>query len=261
MTAKSNDKAFLHAYYAPKVWWRVALFWVWYTLATIIYPRLSSLVFFRRLVDKPVQVEGLENLPTVGSFVLTANHYRGAITLDVIAAIYAVVQQARPEFKEEFILVVGQRPSKRKKKPPIPSRLTKKLINYAYQRWSKNAVRITLGNECASIKALREWKLRVKQNPALVFPEGKARLVFGNIRPGAGRWLNSLGLPIIPVGVWWHNGGWHVRIGKPLIWSARSELFEVQLGLNIAALLPQELTGQWSNKLKLWQEVHRVAAE
>jgi 1-acyl-sn-glycerol-3-phosphate acyltransferase len=261
MAAKSDDKAFLPAYRAPRVWWRVALFWIWYTIATVIYPRFSSLVCLRRFADKPIQVEGLENLPISGSFVLAANHYRGAITLDVIAAILATVKQVRPEVLEEFILVVGQRASKRKKKPPIPARLTKKLINYSYRRWSKNVIRVALGNERASIKALREWKMRVKQHPALVFPEGKARLVFGNIRPGAGRWLNSLGLPIIPVGVWWYNGGWHVRIGKPIKWSVRPELFEAQLGLNIAALLPKELTGQWSSKLKIWQEVHRVATE
>src|SRR5262249_32838586 len=59
-----------------------------------------------------------------------------------------------------------------------------------------------------------------------------------------------------PVGVWWHQDRWHVRFGKPIEWSSRTELRDVQLGLSIASLLPSEIASSWQEDLCRWRSAH-----
>jgi hypothetical protein len=201
-------------------------------------------------------VAGKEFLPAQGTFILAANHYKGSATLDVATAIFFAAGQARPEFAEQFLLIAGQRQRKRTRPRPLPARVIKRVTDFTYRRWHKTILRIALGNERTSIKALREWRKRLRQQPALVFPEGKAMLQFNVVRAGAARWLQAQNIPVIPVGVWWQNGIWHISFGKAIQWSPRRELYDLQLGLNIAALLPKELAPRWQKGLQQWKAVH-----
>jgi len=119
---------------------------------------------------------------------------------------------------------------------------------------------IPLDNPRSSIALLRAWRHRVGRQPALVFPEGRARLRFGAMRPGSGRWLAALAVPTQPVAVWWQHGHWQVRIGAAVQWSARADLHEEQLGPAIADLLPVELAQAWQHSLTRWRAAHRAAS-
>jgi 1-acyl-sn-glycerol-3-phosphate acyltransferase len=242
----------------PKRWGQVVLFWLVFAVTTLTNRRLSWLVKARRIGENPVLVEGLENIPEPGVFTLAVNHYKGSRTIDVIAAIYDAINRTRPELRDEYLLVVGHRRRKRTNPTPILTRIIRRMYDLNYRVWQKNALRIALGNDRASIRALREWRGRAKTQPTLVFPEGKSNLEFVKVREGSGRWLESLNVPVLPVAVWWEKGYWQVRFGPPVRWSERPELHDLQLGLNIARLLPLELAPLWQDRLQQWQEANWI---
>lgn len=248
----------LRAYYGRPTPGRWLIFWAGFTFETFTRRRLSRVVKWR-LGEARLEVKGLENLPEGAGFVLAANHYHGWPAFDVVGAVFAAASRGRPDVADRLAIIVGRRERVRQGKPPIPARLTRRLLNFAYQRWSANVERLPLGNQRASIQTLREWRSRARQQPTLVFPEGKARLQFGLVRPGAGRWCARLGVPVVPVGVWYYEGGWQVRIGKPIEWARRAELHDVQLGLAIADLLPPEIAPRWQNGLAQWRAAHEIS--
>ncbi len=230
---------------------RWLVFWPGYTFETLTRRRLSRIVKWRSWGIR-VEVQGLENIPKGPGFILAANHYRGWPVLDVIAVIFKTVRLGRPELANNCAVIIGERERRQPSPPPLPARLLRRGYRWMYRRWALNTALLPLDNRRASVKTLREWRIRVQHQPMLVFPEGKARLEFGLLRRGSGRWAASLGVPVVPVGVWWHKAVWQVRIGRPVNWSPRNELHDVQLGLGIAHLLPPELAPRWQKGLSQW---------
>ena len=109
---------------------------------------------------------------------------------------------------------------------------------------------VPLGNEVASsLSGLKEWRKRAREQPVFVFPEGVTGKEFREVRYGSGRWLRSLGVPVVPVAVWFEDGQWHVRFGPTVQWTKRSDLDDTRLGLAIARLLPEHEHGAWSELL------------
>ncbi|MDX1990861.1 MAG: hypothetical protein SF029_00630 [bacterium] len=200
-------------------------------------------------------VAGLEHLPTTGYFVLAVNHFSGRAALDAGAAVMQAVGQARPDALSHTLFIIGQRTRSTSPPPDTPVR---RFLNWIYQRWTHNALRIPFGGAEPSLVGLREWRKR--QQAMFVFPEGRASIPFRQIRPGAGEWLSRLEMPTIPVAVWWQrDGGWQVRFGAAIEWATRTELRDMQLGLAIAALLPPELAPDWQSTLKRWRALHGVS--
>ncbi len=243
---------------------RVPLFWTSFLLESGGRRRLAPLVRRRLGTAWPPQAHGLAHLPSTGTFVLAANHYGGRRALDTIAAILAAANEARPDLADRYLLITGQRVRPASRGTPLLARLSRMLVGLAFRRWARHTLRLPLGNtqrhpsgrSSASIAVLREWRRRAALQPSLVFPEGRARLAFEALRPGAGRWLATLGVPVLPVGVWWADGVPHVRLGAPMRWSHRAELRDAQLGLAIAALLPSELVPAWAPAMARWRAAH-----
>jgi hypothetical protein len=79
--------------------------------------------------------------------------------------------------------------------------------------------------------------------------------VFKEIRPGAGRWLAGMGVPVLPVSLWWQSDRqlWQIVFGPPLEWSEDPRLHDLQLGLEIALGLPPEEAPDWQEDLAGWQ--------
>jgi hypothetical protein len=166
----------------------------------------------------------------------------------------------RPDLAGRYLLVAGVRERGPNARPPL-DRAWRELVALAFRRWQGNAIRIPLGNDRTSVAQLRGWRRRAAWQPALVFPEGRARRRFGRVRPGSGRWLASLGAPVVPAGVWREaDGGWRVRFGAAVSWSHRPDLRDLQLGLAIAGLLPAELAPDWQPALAAWHAAHQPAA-
>lgn len=236
---------YVHRRYRPRV-----IFWCRFVVETCSKRRLPPLVAARLGREKQaLTISGLEHVPLHGTFVLAVNHYNGRATLDVAAAVLHAVGQTRLDAVERMLFVVGSREHSKKRS------LVARLLNCVYARWSGHAIRIPLGNEQSSVIGLRAW--RERNQPVFVFPEGRARLHLGRMRHGAGRWLSSLDLPVIPVGVWWEQeSGWHIVLSKPIRWTHRADLRDLQLGLALASLLPPDLAPDWQRDLERWHAAH-----
>jgi hypothetical protein len=196
-------------------------------------------------------------LPAAGPFVFAVNHYKAGLTVGSIAAVFMAAAAARPDVLEDGLLIVGQRV---RPLPPgtLPSRKLRALrwaAGWFLGRWSRHVLRIPLG-EALGLGSLRDFRKRAAVQPILVFPEGRAAVEFKETRPGAGRWLSALPVPTVPVAVWRCERGWHVCFGKPLRWSDRHDLHDLQLGLAIAAHLPPALAPTWQPLLARWRDAH-----
>ena len=207
-----------------------------------------------RIDGRLVTSKGLEHLPAKGAFVFAANHYYAGSTLDVIASVLGAAARVRPGIDGECAVVIGQRAMPRRRWFSRPLRWMARLV---FERWRKNFLRIRASAAAPTgIAELREWRLRARTQPTLVFPEGAANNVLGELRPGAGSWLAGLQIPVIPVGVWWNEGAWNVVFGAPIVWAARRDLRDLQLGLAMAKLLPPLLVPAWSEDLDRWHAAH-----
>lgn len=233
---------------------KVLCFWATFIRESFTLCRLAPLVDLWP-GTRSESVEGLEHLPAAGSFILALNHFGGGSTLGVLSATIKAVSRARPDSLESLLIVQGVRGR------TSGRGLLRRLVWYILARWKGHLIALPLGNESPSLTALREWRDRARQQPSLVFPEGRARLRFGTVRPGAGRWLASLEVPVLPVAVWCTKEGWHVRVGPIIEWSHRQELLDWQLGLNIATLLPEDLSSLWQEPLARWKGAYDAAVD
>jgi hypothetical protein len=234
---------------------RLALrFWAVFIWETLTQRRVARLIR-ARLHGETKIITGLAHLPPEGAFVLAVNHYNGRGALDVMAAVMQAVATTRPDAVDAMLFIAGGRAT-----PPtgIIPRLIWRMIVRIQQRWSRHLIRVPIKNDAPLVAGLRAW--RTRQQPTFVFPEGRGSLTLRRMRGGVGRWLHLLGLPVVPVAVWWERdeqgARWHVHIGKPLVWTHRPELRDLQLGLALASLLPPALAPVWQEDLKRWREAH-----
>lgn len=214
------------------------------TLTTLKFSHLLKLGAFSRGV---VSVEGLEHIPVGVPYTLAVNHFGGAGTTRVLGYTLKALSMKDPQAVDKLVVITGRRSSM-----DSPGNMIKRsvrwLVNWGFARWSDNVLRISLDEE-QSIKALRSWRKVAATRPTLVFPEGKARLNFGALRPGSGLWLRNLNVPVVPVAVFVEDGKWRVSFSKPIKWCKDMELSDAQLGLAIARMLPGALTPVWNKAL------------
>lgn len=233
-------------------------FWLCLIRETFGGRRVMPLIDARMASEQKCAVYGLDGIPREGAFILAANHYSGRAALDTVAAALAALSQARPDAVAQIMVIVGQnRKTPKNRVQAFIYRCVVGLLDAGYARWQAHIVRIPLKNPEPNPSGLRDWRRR--DQPAFVFPEGRASVPFGSIRRGAGRWLAALDLPVVPVAVWWQDGaGWTVRFGAPLEWTRCRDLRDVQLGLAMAALLPPDLAASWQSDLARWRTAHEA---
>jgi len=233
--------------------WASLWFWLGVAIETLT-SRSFSRVLSRRVRGRAVGAERTDAVPPEGGFVLAVNHYHAGLTLDVVAATLLSASRARRGVTDACTVVVGRRAPRHA--PTRWRRLVRSVAAAFFRRWSANVLCIPTGGDSPGVGELRAWRSRVADQPVLVFPEGVAGRELGSIRPGAGRWLAGLHVPVIPVGVWWGDAGWNVVFGAPISWSTRRDLRDLQLGLAMAALLPRELAPAWQPLLGRWRQAH-----
>lgn len=235
--------------------WRLH-FWVRAFLETLGRRRFSRLLG-ARVPEGAVDATGLEHLSSEGGVVFAVNHYHARLTFDVLAATLHAAARVRAGVHDACTVVVGQR----LRGGPVGRvrRFLRGFADWLFGRWSANAVRIP-NDERLGIGALRTVAARAAAGPLLVFPEGVAKGEFVDLRPGAGRFVAALRVPVVPVGVVLVAGRWRVSFGAPIEWAADRRLHDVQLGLAIAALLPGEAAPTWQPMLARWRTAHEAAA-
>lgn len=234
-------------------------FWSVVAIETFGRRRFARVVA-ARLAGRSARVVGADHVPREGPFVFAVNHYHAGLTLDVVSATLAGAAEHRPQAPDECSIVIGHRQVRRR------SRLARAVRWGAarfFARWSKNVLRIhTVAEQDGfGLAGMRAWRERAQSAPTLVFPEGVARGVLGAMKEGAGPWLSSLGVPVVPVGVWWSDEQWNVVFGAPLVWAKRRDLRDAQLGLALADLLPATLAPAWADLLSRFREVHAPPTE
>jgi len=231
-------------------------FWAIAIVETLGARRFAR-VLEARLQGRALDVSGAEHVPREGAFVLAVNHYHAGLTLDVIAATLRGASTVRASLESECAVVTGHR-VRSTRHPGRALRAMRWLVGRFFARWSANVVRIRMSGDDGvfGLAGMRAWRTRAEAGPTLVFPEGVAVGDLTQIRPGAGVWLASLGMPVIPVGVCWQGERWRVSFGAPMQWAKRRDLRDVQLGMAMAELLPDELAAAWGEMLARHREVH-----
>lgn len=220
-----------------------------------------SIVGLSRELAEPYWASGLENLPQDGSFVLAVNHTTVRWTPRLLASIHKATLERRPELAGEWLVVVGNRELRQERLRPWARPIAVRIrqgFERVYDLWNYNCLRLPMGNERVSPKALREWRTRAKTQPSIVFPEGRGATTFKEIRPGAGRWLATFDVPTIPLAVWWDEpkNGWVFDFGPAIEWASQSSLHDVQLGLALAEALPPAEAPDWQPALSRWRKAH-----
>jgi hypothetical protein len=237
-------------------------FWVIFFWQTFFGQR--DLRPLSREVADPYIVQGLENLPRDGVFTVAVNHNMRRWLPRLLASIHAAAAEIRPDLAADWLVIVGYRHAKIAGRPAWQQRYiltVRGVVDYLWRRWSHNALRLPMANkerDKVYIESLRIWKNRAQNQPTVVFPEGRGSQVFEEIRPGAGRWLAGLGVPVIPASVTWDEeaGRWHIVFGPAVRWSPNPRLHDLQLGLEIAYGLPSEAAPDWQNDLQRWRDAH-----
>lgn len=234
----------------------------WYLLLRQTLGERNLLPLSEEMRDRFV-VKGLEYLPKEGVFTLAVNHTLKRWTPRLLSAVHHATMQTRPELALDWLVIVGYWRANLEAKPFAVRWVVERIRAFytvAFDRWRYNCLRLPMQstnskNAQINLTALREWKGRAKKQPTIVFPEGIGARVFKEIRPGAGRWLANLGVPVLPVSVWWDSSLqlWHVGFGPTIEWSEDPELHDVQLGLEIALGLPPEEAPSWQEDLANWQ--------
>jgi hypothetical protein len=214
-------------------------------VSVLFYLKLLWLSLTQRKLTKAVnatasfipqcRVHNHENLPSEGSFVLACNKYVPGTVMQALCAALTGMSMARPAMVDDMLIVVGNDSSKRLN---WFARLFKAVANWVFARWHHNLVIVEMSPEKTTLAGLRDWRRRASKQPVFVFPEGRGSGHSLTVRPGAGRWLRGLGVPIIPTGVWYQNGCWHVRFGQPITLSSGNE--DVALGQAMAQILPAD---------------------
>jgi hypothetical protein len=233
----------------------------WFMLAKETLKERSILPLSREMLD-PFFPQELENLPEEGSFVLAVNHTNVRWTPRLLASVHHATIQRRPDLAKEWIVITGTREPRLEKLPYRWQRrfavTVKRLADRIFERWSYNCIRIPMADERLSLRAMREWRSRAKQQPSLVFPEGRGAMTFKEVRRGSGRWLANIGVPVLPVAAWWDEArnGWILDFGAPIEWAADPALHDLQLGLAIAEALPPEEAPDWQEALGRWHAAH-----
>lgn len=235
---------------APSLW-----FWVIFLTQTL---RGRDLLPLSREMRDSYQAEGLEHLPPGGVFTLAVNHTMRRWTPRVLASIHQATIEQRPDLARDWLVIVGYKEARLEGRPRSVQWLIlqiRRLHTGVYQRWTHNVLRLPMGNDRASVQALREWKKRAQRQPTIVFPEGRGYPTFEEVRPGAGRWLGALDVPVLPASVWWNEQAaqWHIVFGPCIEWSVNPRLHDLQIGLEIAERLPPTHAPLWQDDLEHWR--------
>ncbi len=235
---------------------------LWLKLTWQTFTSCDLLPLSREMSDSYI-ISGLEYLPPAGVFTLAANHTTSRWLPRLLAALHQATLLKRPELAADWIVIVGYRNPRLARKGQLARFIVsqvRRITGWIFKRWEHNILRVPMASDRASIEALRDWKNRASRQPTIVFPEGRGTRTFEDVRPGSGRWLANLNVPVLPVSAWWEPAEkrWQIVIGPAIEWSQQNRLHDLQIGLEIAAGLPASEAPAWQEALHNWEAAYET---
>lgn len=246
-----------------------------------------------RLVKRlspPPKVYGTEHIPPEEPFMLVANHFQatGLWVGWVAVAITAAVASARvPQARELHWMILaewrGEFAGREMANP-----LTTAIFPRAAQNWGLIALPPREDDVAGRARALRqaigylrgrgsgvriqgtgmakgevgrvkgEGGTRCPGEPVAVFPEGMASVGLREAKPGSGAFIhriNSMGVPILPVGIFEEDRTLVVRFGDPFILPSPPAITNLddwarsRMMAAIGRLLPREMWGEYMEEI------------
>lgn len=206
-----------------------------------------------------LRVEGLDNVPRQGPFILAMNHYnrrglRPQICAFIISAKVAAVRPGEPElswvFAEELERFIYA-------PLPVPRWLMRWMFRRAARVYGHVALPRAWRSPLARAAALRRVARKLRTAPVGMTPEGGGPGVLRAPPAGSGLLLLSLsrrGAPLLPVGVYEDDGGTlTIRFGPTFHLSprpagsneAQDQLATEAVMTAIARLLPEKWQGEY----------------
>lgn len=219
--------------------------------AATLARRPFAWLFARLRRPAPLAASGLDALPRGVGLVLALNHLHDGASGAVVVAALDALARVEPAAVGRVLLVAGRAPER----AGALARCGRSLARWFAGRWRGHFVVVAMEGARPDWGALRAWREVAGERVSVLFPEGLAGDELRAMRPGVGRWLAALPAATVPCAVWFDGARWRVRFGAPLAWSPRPSLRDAQLGLALAALLPEELQGRWRDDLARWRRL------
>ena len=211
----------------------------------------------------PRRLEGLDNVPERGTFVLVMNHYNrpGLHIYHCAMAVSAAIRHRRPHQPELRWTFISEHYGRRIGPAPIPL----SLIRWVFRRVARVYDLVVLPRReelvLARATALRRFARIMAVSPVGLTPEGRGSGRLVQPPRGSGLFLAILcrrGYPLIPVAIWEESNTLVIHFGEPLRLSVRGGMARKeqdhqaceQVMVAIGRHLPERYWGAYESAIK-----------
>ncbi|MGI5836804.1 MAG: hypothetical protein ACOX87_10010 [Chloroflexota bacterium] len=229
------------------------------------------------LMDPAPRIAGLDRVPRSDPFVLVANHYQTSdlwVGWAAAALTHAVATVREPDRRELHWLAISEWRWFEIAGRWIPNPITSLLFPRAAKSWGMVSLPARPSDVSGRARALRRVLAYLGHpakagnphpEPVGVFPEGRATYTLQKALPGSGAFLwkiNSLGVPLLPAGVYLEDGALVLSFGRPFHLRNRPEgtseslddWARTEVMAAIGQLLPPQLWGAYSSTIAARRE-------